>query len=130
MPNMKIYEIEQIAVNPCVFRRAVLEGTLEVLLRNAAEESKIIERAFLSGIKNPKNHPNPDACEYFWMECTLKEAAVIAGHLFEAEATAVPPSGETTPDVSRIGYLLDIWSHFRDWIEAGGDTSIQQRKGP
>jgi len=116
-------EYKIMVADPCVFRKSVLEGTLRVLQSYSAEETKVIEKAFLKGIKKPIGHKEPATFDYYWVNCTADEADAIAGYLFEAEATAVPPSGETAPEASWLASLVDIWSNFRDWIEGGGETS-------
>lgn len=107
--------------DPCAFRKDVLEQTLQVLKSNNAEEASIVEKALHEGgIEKPDLHNTKGVYDFYWVKCTEQEADEIAGHLFDAEAMAVPPSGETTPEASRLAHLVDIWTNFRDWIIGGG----------
>ena len=107
--------------DPCAFRKNVLEDTLIILKVHSAPETLIVENTIKSaGIEKPSTHQHPEGYDYYWVKCTAEEADAIASYLFEAEYTAVPDSGETTPEASRYAQLVDVWTNFRDWIENGG----------
>ena len=107
--------------DPCAFRKNVLEETLEILTAHSAPEALVIEKSFeVGGIEKPSTHQYPNGYDYYWVKCTAEEADAIASYLFEAEYTAVPDSGETTPEASKFARLVDVWTQFRDWIENGG----------
>jgi hypothetical protein len=107
--------------DPCAFRKNILEETLQILKAHFAPEALVIEKSFeVGGIEKPPNHQHPSGYDYYWVKCTSDEADKIASYLFEAEYTAVPDNGETTPEASRYAHLVDIWSNYRDWIENGG----------
>lgn len=107
--------------DPCTFRKNILEETLQILKAHSAPEALAIEKSLeVGGIGKPPNHQHPEGYDYYWVKCTSKEADKIASYLFEAEYSAIPDSGETIPEASRYGLLVNVWSNFRDWIENGG----------
>ncbi|WP_459918997.1 hypothetical protein, partial [Desulfocicer niacini] len=109
--------------DPCSFGKSVLEDTLYVLKENNAPETTIIELAFKNGgMPKPITHNHSEGFDYYWVKCTDEEADNIAGYLFDAEAAAVPASGEITPEASKYAKLVDIWTNFRDWLERGGSV--------
>lgn len=109
--------------DPCAFRKADLEKSLIVLKANKAKEASLIELAFHHGpIQKPKKHTHPNDFDFYWVNCSAEAANNIASYLFDAEAAAIPDSGETTPEASRYADLVDIWSNFRDWLEEGGSV--------
>lgn len=109
--------------DPCSFRKSDLEYTLYVLKENKAPEKEIIELALKNGgIKKPKSHNQPEGFDYYWVKCTDEEADNIAGYLFDAEAAAVPDSGESISAARNLAALVDIWTEFRDWLESGGNV--------
>jgi hypothetical protein len=113
--DAKEYKIK--TTNPCAFSMNVLEETLRVLKAYNSEEVSVIEKTLMEGgIEKPDHHNIKDGYDYYWVKCTEQEAETIASYLFDAEAMAVSPSGETTPDASRYAHLADIWTNFRDWI--------------
>ena len=110
--------------DPCAFRKVVLKETLIVLRENRAKEVSIIESAFKhGGIKKPKIHNHPNGFDFYWVKCSAEEADTITSYLFDAEAAAVPDSGETTPEARRYAELVDIWTNFRNWLEGGGSVN-------
>jgi hypothetical protein len=109
--------------DPCAFRKNVLEESLRVLKSYKALEAYVIEKALSDGgIEKPDKHESKEGFDYYWVKCTSEEADAIASYLFDAEAMAVPDSGETTPEASRYGVLVDTWTNFRNWIERGGNV--------
>ena len=108
-------------IDPCAFRGNILKDTLKILKTHSASEASIIEEAFESGgIPKPLIHQQPEGFDYYFVKCTADEADAIASYLFEAEYTAVPESGETSPEASKYAQMVDIWTNFRDWIQRGG----------
>ena len=73
-------------------------------------------------------HYSPESHDYYWVDCSAREADEIAGYLFEAESIAAPCFGETSQEASRLADLVNIWTDFREWIESGGNTSQNYAK--
>jgi hypothetical protein len=115
--------------DPCAFRKEVLDESLEVLKKFKAKEASVIEDDLkIGGIPKPEKHHQPIDYDFFWVKCTSEEADNITGFLFDAEAAAVPESGDTTPEASRLAGLVDIWTNFRDWLDQGGSVEAPWEK--
>jgi len=62
-------------------------------------------------IKKPSKHQGDESTDYFDVRVLPPAILRMIGlHLFTAEADAVSPTGETTPEASRNAGMVDIWS--------------------
>ena len=91
--------------------RPIIEETISILggrCDSARAALGILLEA--SPLTKPDKHSGDSSTDYFDTTGLSDEVLEdICDHLFEAEADAVPSSGETTREASRIASLVDLW---------------------
>ena len=63
-------------------------------------------------IAKPPKHIGGPETDFFQVNLTEEEVEQIICHLFDREAAAVSPDGETTVLASYYAGLVDFWGHL------------------
>ncbi len=104
--------------SPLFISRPILEETAAILQKRSESATEALNRLFEeSPLTKPEKHTGDSSTDYFdttGLSDDILES--ICDNLFEAEADAVPSSGETTAKASRIASLVDLW-HERNEVD-------------
>ena len=118
---MNAQEYRRKSKKPDSFPVQDLKDTRRVLQRERAPELVVVERALAQGpLEKPPLHEQPDEAEFCVVKCSGEEAEAIVNYLFDAEASAVPASGESTPEANRLARLVDRWTRLREHLDEYG----------
>lgn len=115
---MDAQEYGRLTSGPLFVSRPIIEETASILAgRSDSAKAALNHLLALSPLNKPDKHLGDSSTDYFdttgLSDDVLED---ICDHLFEAEADAVPPSGETTREASRIASLVDLW-HERNEVD-------------
>jgi hypothetical protein len=111
-------EYKFICNRPDAFQRNVLEASeRELLLSHPALALRLREILNSAPIPKPSLHNGDKHTDYFLVNLNVAEAEQIAEHLGDAEVGAVGRNGETTPQASLFGSLVDAWIRYIDFCD-------------
>lgn len=116
--------------SPLFVSRPIIEETASILA-GRCDSARVALTGLLgtTPLTKPDKHTGDSSTDYF--DTTGLSDEVLEGicdHLFEAEADAVPSSGETTPEASRIASLVDLW-HERNEVDVTVITTNSEQGG-
>ncbi len=119
---MDVEEYKSICNRPDAFERGVLEASeRELLSRHLPSALRLQEILRSATVSKPLLHNGGKHTDYFLVTLNVSEAEQIAGYLLDAEAGAVGRDGETTPQASHFGSLVDAWTRYIDFCEGTTD---------
>ncbi len=118
---MDVNEYRDLCARPDVLRRGELEETVSALRRLRSPDVRLLEEILEQPpIEKPVIHAAGSEADFFFVTLDADVVESIVDQLFEAEATAVPSGGETTPEATRLAELVDLWTDCREYLENGG----------
>ena len=119
---MDVEEYKSICNRPDAFERGVLEASeRELLSRHSPSALRLQEILRSAPVSKPLLHNGNKHTDYFLVRLNVAEAEQIVEYLVDAEADAVGRDGETTPQASHFGSLVDAWVQYVDFCD--GTTS-------
>jgi len=99
------------------FRVTELEEVLAILRREGAQEETVVESSLLNGkVELPYKFIGNLSNTFCLVICTFEEADAIVDILYDAEASSIPATGETTAVTSRLVDLVNRWSIYRETL--------------
>ena len=114
--NAKKYK--RLTSSPIFVSQPIIEETAAILAGRCDSASVALTGLLgTTPLTKPDKHVCDSSTDYF--DATSLGEEVLEGicdHLFEAEADAVPLSGETIPEASRLASLVDLW-HERNEVD-------------
>ena len=115
---MDAQKYKRLTSSPIFVSQPIIEETAAILAGRCDSASVALTGLLgTTPLTKPDKHVSDSSTDYF--DTTSLGEEVLEGicdHLFEAEADAVPLSGETTPEASRIAFLVDLW-HERNEVD-------------
>ena len=100
-----------------VFSAGELEATVNCLMSTRPKVGEFLQAATWTLVAQPPRHRGGKSTERFRLDLSWDAVSEIVDALFDAEAGAVSPEGETTPEASRLGELVDRWTRYRGQLE-------------
>ncbi len=115
--NSKDYKA--ITGRPDCFSRDSLDSTMSILVEMNPGSAERIKRCFdrCEAVPLPKLYIGDGVADYFIVNLSAEDVELITDALFDAEARAVGPDGDTTAEASFAAGLLDRWSLYLEWLE-------------
>ena len=115
---MNAEEYKSICNRPDVFERGVLEASERALSQKHPPSALRLREIFsVAPIPKPLLHRGGSHTDYFLVELNVAEAEQIVEYLVDAETGAVRSDGETTPQASRFGSLVDAWESYVNFCD-------------
>ena len=115
---MDVEEYKSICNRPDAFERGILESSeRELRSRHLPSALRLQEILKSSSVSKPLLHNGDKHTDYFLVTLNVAEAEQIVEYLVDAEADAVGEDGETTPQASRFGSLVDAWVRYVDFCD-------------
>jgi len=113
-----VEEYKSICDRPDAFERGVLEASeRELLSRHLPSALRLQEILSGAPVLKPLLHNGGKHTDYFLVTLDIAEAEQIVEYLVDAEAEAVGLDGETTPQASHFGSLVDLWTRYVDFCD-------------
>jgi len=84
----------------------------ELRLRHPPSALRLQEILGNAPVSKPLLHNGDKHTDYFLVTLNVAEAEQIIEYLLDAEAGAVGHDGETTPQASHFGSLVDAWTQY------------------
>ncbi len=114
-------DYKKICSQPISFRRSVLRDTAMALADSEPEIASRIEQILLKDpIATPVQHIGNSHDDFFQIGFDEETTEKIADVLLECEAVSVSAEGTTTPQASKYGSLLDLWTNYLHSIKSEG----------
>ncbi len=112
---MDAAEYKRITASPEVFSAADLEATESCLGAIGSPLSGLIAGVARTPIPKPPLHRG--GSDFFRFDLSVELVSELVGQLLDAEAAAVSPEGNTTPEASYRAGLVDRWARYQRWLE-------------
>jgi hypothetical protein len=98
---------------PHVLRRPTLEATARIVAQ-ANTDLAVRLHGIVAGqpIPKPASHTGNAETDFFEVDLSREEAHAVLSILLSAEADAVSPHGETTPQASSLADIVDLWGRY------------------
>jgi hypothetical protein len=113
-----VEEYKFICNRPDAFERGVLEASeRELHSRHLPSALRLQEILKSASVSKPLLHTGGKHTDYFLVMLNVVEAEQIVEYLVDAEADAVREDGETAPQASRFGSLVDAWVRYIDFCD-------------
>ncbi len=118
---MDLNEYRDLCARPDVIRRGELEETVRALRRLRSPDVRLVEEILEQPpIEKPVVHAAGSEADSFFVTLDADVVESIVEQLTDAEAAAVSPAGETTPEAGRLAELVDLWACCQEYLENGG----------
>ena len=119
---MDAEEYKSICRRPDAFERGVLEASeRELVSRHLPSALRLQEILRSAPVSKPLLHNGGKHTDYFLVKLNVSEAEQIVEYLVDAEADAVGRDGETTPQASHFGSLVDAWTQYVNFCDGTPD---------
>ncbi len=106
-------EYKAICGQPNAFSRFALEETARALaVEQPALSQRLMGELHQVPVPKPAMHNGGPETDFFQVELTEAELEQIISCMFDCEAAAVSPEGDTTPQASYFAALVDCWSRY------------------
>jgi hypothetical protein len=115
---MDATEYKRATTCPDAFADAEIEATVRCLRAGASPFAEVVAQAPRVPIPKPPLHHSGADTDFFRLDLPLAVVQELVGELLDAEAAAVSPEGNTTPEASHRASLVDRWGHYQRWLEA------------
>jgi hypothetical protein len=102
---------------PDVFGAIDLEVTIQCLRATGSSLAERLACTTRTLIPKPSLHSCGPETNFVRIALPLAFVREIVSELLSAEAGAVSPKGETTPEASYLGSLVDRWGRYQHWLE-------------
>ena len=114
---MEARKYGRLTSSPLYIRRSVIEETASILTGQNDSTTDALNRLLgAQPLTKPEQHTGDYSTDYFdTTELSDDVLQDICDYLLDAEADAIPLSGETTSEASRIASLLDLWHERMRW---------------
>jgi hypothetical protein len=110
-------EYKQATSRPDSFANAELEATVRCLRTVSSSLADVVAGAPRTPIAKPPLHRGTADADVFRVDLPLVVVQELVGDLLDAEAAAVSPEGDTTPEAAHRASLVDRWVRYQSWLE-------------
>ena len=116
---MDAAEYKQVTTSPDVLAAGDIVATVTILRATGCSLADMIAETPRTVIPKLPQHQGGSDSDFFRLVLPPDLVSEIVSALLLAEAAAVSWEGDTTPEASHRGSLVDRWSRYGRWLEQG-----------